>query len=120
MRYLYQLLVLASLLLQATTGLFADDDVMLEGPLAKHVSGSISSIATAIHDVNALVLLTLVCVHVAAVLYYLVAKQDNLILPMITGRKNSGSETASRYGSPWLAALLLGGCGAAVYFLVRI
>ena len=114
------LAMLGSLLVQATTGLFANDDVMMEGPLVKHVSGRTSEIATAIHDVNAVVLITLVAVHIAAVLFYLLVKEDNLIAPMITGRKNSGSDTASRYGSPWLAALLLGGCGAAVYFLIRI
>ena len=36
-------LMLVSLLVQALTGLFANDDVMMEGPLAKHVSGDASA-----------------------------------------------------------------------------
>jgi cytochrome b len=112
--------MLASLLLQASTGLFANDDVMLEGPLVKHVSGTVSSVATGIHEVNAFVLLILVSIHIAAVLFYLFGKNENLIVPMITGRKRDASETPARYGSPTLAAILVGGCAAAVYFLIRI
>ncbi len=61
--------MLGSLLVQASTGLFANDDVMMEGPLAKHVSNRASEIATAIHDVNAAVLLTLIAAHMAAVYF---------------------------------------------------
>ena len=114
------LAMLTSLLLQASTGLFANDDVMLEGPLVKHVSGTVSSIATGIHEVNAFVLLSLVSIHIAAVLFYLFGKNENLIVPMITGRKPDSGVTPARYGSPWLAALLVGCCAAAVYFLIRI
>ena len=115
------LAMLGSLLVQATTGLFANDDVMMEGPLAKHVSDRASEIATAIHDVNAAVLLALVATHIAAVLFYLLAKKENLIAPMITGRKSYGTSSApARYGNVWLAILLLGCCAAAVYLVIRI
>lgn len=115
------LAMLASLLVQATSGLFASDDVMMEGPLAKHVSNRASEIATAIHDVNAAVLLALIAVHIAAVLFYLLAKKENLIVPMITGRSQSAAPGESaRDGNVWLAALLLGCCAAIVYFVVRI
>ena len=114
------LAMLGSLLVQASTGLFANDDVMMEGPLAKHVSDRASEIATAIHDVNAAVLLTLIAVHIAAVLFYLLAKKENLIAPMITGRKQSPmSDEPARYGNVWLAAFLLGCSVATVYFVVR-
>jgi cytochrome b len=115
------LAMLGSLLVQGATGLFANDDVMMEGPLAKHVSNRASEIATAIHDVNAAVLLSLVAVHIAAVLFYLLAKKENLIAPMITGRNQSArSDDSARYGKLWLAALLLGCSAATVYFVVRI
>jgi cytochrome b len=115
------LAMLGSLLVQASSGLFANDDVMMEGPLAKYVSDRASEIATAIHDVNAAVLLTLIAVHIAAVLFYLLVRKENLIVPMITGRKLSAtSSEPARYGSLWLAALLLGCCAAGVYFVVRI
>jgi cytochrome b len=115
------LAMLGSLLVQATTGLFANDDVMTEGPLAKHVSDRTSEIATAIHDVNAAVLFALIAIHIAAVLFYLLAKEENLIAPMITGRKQfATSSESARRGSIWLAALLLGCSAAAVYFVIRI
>ena len=115
------LAMLGSLLVQGASGLFANDDVMMEGPLAKHVSDRVSEIATAIHDVNAAVLLTLVAVHIVAVLFYLLAKKENLIAPMITGRKQSATaDEPARYGNLWLAALLLGCSAATVYFVVRI
>ena len=115
------LAMLGLLLVQATSGLFANDDVMMEGPLVKHVSSHASAIATFIHDVNAAALLVLVAIHIAAVLFYLLVKKENLIVQMITGRKESApSAGPARYGSVWLAALLLGCSAAAVYFVVRI
>lgn len=113
------LAMLASLLLQACTGLFASDDVMTEGPLAKHVSSRAVEIATKVHDVNAIVLVVLVCLHVAAVLYYLAVRKQNLVLPMLTGRKPEGHAPASG-GNPWLAAILLGGCAAAVWLAISL
>ena len=113
--------MLGSLLVQATTGLFANDDVMMEGPLAKHVSSHASSVATFIHDVNAAVLIALVAIHIAAVLFYLLVKKENLIVPMVTGRKHSAMPAESaRYGSVWIAAVLLGCSAAAVYLVIRI
>lgn len=106
------LAMLGCLLLQAGTGLFADDDVTTRGPLAKHVSGRVSEIATAIHDVNAIMLPALIATHLAAVLFYLLARKQNLIAAMFTGRKHPPvCAEAARYGRPWLTAVLLG-CSA--------
>lgn len=112
------LAMLVSLLLQAATGLFANDDVMMEGPLVKHVSGRFSEIATAVHDVNAAILLSLVLLHVLAVLFYLFGKKQNLIAPMITGRKAAAGIKSAASGGIGLAALLLAVAAAGVYFLV--
>lgn len=112
------LAMLASLLVQASTGLFANDDVMMEGPLVRHVPGRFSEIATAIHDVNAIVLLALVSLHLLAVLFYLFGTKQNLIVPMITGGKPAdGSKNAAGEGTG-LAALLLAGAAVAVYLVV--
>lgn len=109
--------MLLSLLVQATTGLFATDDVMMDGPLVKHAPGRVVEIATAIHDANAVVLLGLVALHIAAVLYYLVVRRRNLILPMISGRK-AGARPPAQEGSWLRGAVVLGLAAAAVYFIV--
>jgi len=114
--------LLACLLVQAGTGLFANDDVMLEGPLAKLVSKATSDLLTRLHKANFYVLLTLLALHVGAALYYLWAKRENLISPLFTGRKRlpEGERAEEVRGGPlWLAALLLTVCGLAVWMLVR-
>ncbi len=116
------LALLAALLLQAGTGLFANDDIMTEGPLAKWVSKAASDRFSAIHELNFDLLLALAAVHVAAVLYYLLRKHENLVLPMLHGRKRvppDAAVPAIRVKPLWLAAVLLGVCAAAVWLLVR-
>jgi cytochrome b len=117
------LLLLASLLVQAGTGLFANDDVMLEGPLAEHVSKATSDLLTRIHDMNFNVLLALMTVHVGAALYYLRVKRENLILPLVTGRKQvpDGIPAQDRRGGPvWLAVVLFAAAAAVVWGILKI
>lgn len=118
------MLLLVSLLTQAVTGLFANDDIMMEGPLAKHVSGDASALATLIHDVNSIVLLSLIAMHLLAVLFYLFWKKQNLIGPMFTGRKHidrdlasSRAEESSVGGNLLVAAAVLGAAAATVYLV---
>ena len=81
-------LMLILLLVQATTGLFADDDIATRGPLADKVSGAIVSLCSTIHLININVILACVALHVCAALYYLMVRKDNLIKPMFTGTKS--------------------------------
>ncbi|MCW8329965.1 cytochrome b/b6 domain-containing protein [Photobacterium sp. SDRW27] len=71
---------------QLTTGLFANDDIISEGPLAMYVSSNTSSYMTYIHAINFNLLLAAIGVHLAAILLYLI-KKENLIKPMLSGRK---------------------------------
>lgn len=117
------LLLLASLLVQTGTGMFANDDVMIEGPLVKHVSKATSDLLTRIHHINFNVLLGLITLHVGAALYYLRVKQENLIVPLFTGRKQvpDGLPAQDRRGGPvWLAAVLLGVSAAIVWGILKI
>lgn len=103
------LLLLLSLTLQAGTGLFADDDIFTTGPLAHLVDGSTRSLLTAIHGSNGWVLVGLVLVHVAAVLFHLLARGENLVWPMFTGRKpwpEGVKLPRLRFAPAWLAPLL--------------
>jgi cytochrome b len=80
--------MLALVLIQATTGLFTTDiDGFYRGPLNGLVSNATATSISNIHFTNVQILLALIGVHIVAILFYLVVKRDNLITPMITGRK---------------------------------
>jgi len=115
------LALLLSLSIQAGTGLFANDDIMIEGPLAARVSKQASDLSTLIHEINFNVLLVLVALHVLAAMFYLLVKRENLIVPMVTGNKlvEDTDAPAAQGGSPWLAAMLLALSGGAVWLLLR-
>lgn len=110
--------MLAALLLQVGAGLFVDDEIATQGPLNKYVSGATAALLTTIHRVNAKVVLVLVGVHVAAVLFYLVAKRENLVRPMVHGRKAWESDATEGHGSPLLAAVIFAAAAGLVYLLV--
>ncbi len=113
-------LILLCVLTQAGTGLFANDDIINEGPLVKHVTKELSDWLTTIHKYNFNVLLALIGVHITAVLYYLFWKSENLIKPMFTGRKLLLPGVApARMRSAGLAVVLLAVCAAGVWFLVN-
>lgn len=113
--------MLMVLLVQAGTGLFANDDIFIEGPLYTWVSKAASDRLTSIHRFNHDVIIILVAVHVAAVLFHLVYKKENLIGPMITGKKSwQGPPLAEVTPAPaWLAVLTASAAAVAVYLLVR-
>jgi cytochrome b len=114
--------LLLCLLIQTGTGLFANDDIMTEGPLFDWVSKRTSDVLSRIHAINFYVLLALITAHVAAALYYLWGKRENLILPLLTGRKpvREPQDIPELHGGPpWLALLLLAVCAGGVYLLVR-
>ena len=73
---------------QVVTGLFSEDDALFHsGPLASEVSSDTVVMMTGYHNIFAKVVLALVGLHVAAILFYLVWKRENLIVPMLNGRK---------------------------------
>ena len=82
------LALLAVLIGQVTTGLFADpDDYINVGPLASQVSSATSRAALRWHHRGADLILILVLLHWAAVLFYRLWKREDLVRPMITGWK---------------------------------
>ena len=81
------IVLIALFLAQALAGLFASDDIAFDGPLVKYVASTWVELLTSFHRLNEWVLLTLVGVHLGAILYYKYAKKINLISAMITGDK---------------------------------
>ena len=79
--------MLALLLLQTGLGLFAADvDGLHEGPLSFLVSYDLAREASELHALVVDVLLVLVGLHLAAILFHLVYKRENLTGAMVTGR----------------------------------
>ncbi len=81
------LLLLALLGLQATLGLYANDEISESGPLLGYISQHLSHRLTGWHEVGATLILGAIGVHVAAVLYYRVVLRDDLVTPLVTGYK---------------------------------
>lgn len=80
--------LLAALAAQVSSGLIADpDDYVNVGPLANYVDAATRSAAVGWHETGATVILILVGLHLAAILFYRLWKHEDLIRPMITGRK---------------------------------
>ena len=80
--------VLLLLALQAGTGLFADDEIANTGPLQPLVSNATSLALTKWHKgYGQWLVIALILLHIAAIVYYLVAQRRNLVTPMLTGDK---------------------------------
>jgi len=80
--------LLSVLAAQVATGLLSDpEDYINVGPLADQVSIETARTANAWHHRLSTALLWLVILHVAVVLFYLLWKRENLVAPMIHGRK---------------------------------
>ncbi len=105
---------------QAGTGLFANDDVLTEGPLMHLISKDQSDWLTHIHGLNFKLIEAVIVLHILAILTYAVLKRQNLVRPMITGRKLMPDGVASpRLVTPVLAGVTLAVSAGAVAWLVR-
>lgn len=114
--------LLALLLAQAITGLFSNDQIMNTGPLMGYVEQGTSDRVTGFHKKLFDVLLVFIGAHVAAVMYYLFVRRENLVRPMFTGYKPAEwvrpdeAITASR---AWLAAIIAAAVALGVAWVVR-
>ena len=86
--------LLGFLAVQVATGLVADDEIASVGPLNRFVSDAVADAATHWHKhYGQWILLTLLALHVLAVLYYLLVRNKNLVRPMIGGDKQLPANT---------------------------
>ena len=81
------LALLASLGVQAVAGLFGNDEIFNVGPLNGYVSNDISLFLTSLHRKLFYGIAVAVALHVLAVFAHLIFFKENLVVPMITGRK---------------------------------
>ena len=74
---------------QVVTGLMSDDEIASQGPLVQFISGATSSLATSYHKHwGKVIIILLIALHIAAILFYLFKKKENLIRPMLRGDKD--------------------------------
>lgn len=83
------LAILLLVALQVLTGLFSNDDIFIEGPLAHLISYDLSLEITEIHEAVFNLLLLVVATHILAVLYHQKIRKEPLIQSMLHGRKPS-------------------------------
>jgi cytochrome b len=79
--------ILLIVLVQASSGLFADDEISFQGPLTKYVAENVVKLMNQIHATNHLLVYGIVALHLLAIFYYQWKKKNNLIGPMIYGDK---------------------------------
>ncbi len=116
-------LMLTILTVQVTSGLFANDDIYTEGPLAHLVANETSNGLTALHKFNFKLMLILISLHILANLFYLVIKGENLILPMITGKKHVQQTENNQilyFASTYKAIFILILSSIFIYLLIKI
>jgi cytochrome b len=81
------IIMLALVGVQATTGLFATDDIVWSGPYNGAVSGETAETLTSLHHANFNWILAAVALHILAILFYALVKKQNLVHAMVTGHK---------------------------------
>ncbi|MFL5284960.1 MAG: cytochrome b/b6 domain-containing protein [Rhodopila sp.] len=111
------LVMLALLGVQAGTGLFSNDDGNTEGPLMHLVDKEQSDWLSKIHALNFNLILAVIVLHVLAIVAYAMLKRQNLVRPMLTGRKDMPGEVAApRLVSPvWALVSLAVSVGIVVW-----
>lgn len=79
--------LLTLLAFQSITGLFGNDDISFNGPLYALIDKDTSDWLVGWHRQASWLLLALIALHLGAIAFYRLVKKDDLIKPMITGRK---------------------------------
>ncbi|WP_108469509.1 cytochrome b/b6 domain-containing protein [Polynucleobacter difficilis] len=117
--------------IQASTGLFTDDDIAFQGPLAKYVPNATVSLLSSIHALNSNILFGLIGLHLLAIGYYQWVKRASIVMPMIQGDKEVDVERdgsglpafalhASKDGAPQRLTALVSLCAIAVLLLYAL
>lgn len=113
------LAMLTMMLLQAGLGLFSTDEYGMEGgPLARLISFDAGRRVATLHEAAFNLLLTLIALHVAAVIFHLVVKRENLVGPMLSGVKRLRLAAPPRFdfAAAWRAPVGLAAC--AIVFVI--
>ncbi|WNK01448.1 cytochrome b/b6 domain-containing protein [Thalassospiraceae bacterium LMO-JJ14] len=119
------LAIITVLAVQATSGLYANDDILTEGPLADTVSKSTSDYLTYIHHLSSNAVYALIVLHLAAVAFY-TFKGHGIIRAMIDGRTRDIPPTSADVPAARdargsiIAALVIAAFAAAAAYAINV
>ncbi len=113
------LALLASLLIQAVSGLWTSDDILEQGPLVAGASEPVVAWMSTIHRTNERVLLVLIVLHLGAVAWHAFARREDLVRAMVDGSKTLEHDPGLRFVPAWRAMVVFAACAAVVYAIVR-
>ncbi|WP_082355832.1 cytochrome b/b6 domain-containing protein [Novosphingobium sp. AAP83] len=98
--------LLALLGAQVGLGLFAQDtDAVSSGPLNHLVSWDTATAASDAHGIVFNVLLAIIALHVAAIAFYRFVRKNDLVTPMISGRRAVATSVTQPSIASWIKAL---------------
>ncbi len=99
--------LLVGLLVQATTGLFGNDEIFNVGPLYGYISNELSLTLTSLHRKLFYWIAGAIGLHILAVIGYRIFKGEKLASAMITGRKENVSRDEGIVSSRLYLALAI-------------
>ena len=92
---------------QTLTGIYVNNDIADEGPLTELMPAPIANLISDLHTILWDLLLAAIALHVLAILAYGAVKRQNLLRPMVTGRKRLPASVAAPLIAPLTRAALL-------------
>jgi cytochrome b len=108
---------------QAISGLFINDDVFSSGPYYGSLSRELEQLMSFLHHNTFDFMIGAIVLHILAIGYYWRVKKQNLVIPMITGKKVSDQVKATDaipHSKLILASIIAVCCIGFVYWLVII
>lgn len=99
--------LIASAFTVSVSGLFANDAVLSKGPLARWVSDNTSDYLSDLHQISFNFLVGMVVIHLTAIAYYRIVKREDLVTPMLTGKKQLPESVEGIYFVSNTRALML-------------
>lgn len=77
---------------QAISGLFISDDILYSGPYNPVISNDLAGTLAWYHHTNFTLFQVMITGHLLTILWYRFRKGESLTLPMLTGKKPSGTD----------------------------
>ncbi len=113
--------MLSALALQIGLGLFSVDEEGFEsGPFGHLLLFDTSRTVASLHEKLFWVLVGLIVLHIAAVLWYLLVRRDNLVSAMITGRMYPEAPLEQPRMAPrWRSVAVMLVAGASAWLIAR-